>query len=60
MIQKAILKKCDLLEESQFAPYSGYTVFIIDNEHMILNDEIYEDIDVEYYSEIFEIIETVY
>ncbi len=58
MIQKAEFKKCELLQDSRFAPYEGFTVFIIAETYLIFEDEIIDDFDIEYYSDIFNIIET--
>ena len=59
MIEKAIFKAGNLLEESRFAPYVGDVVFIINQEYIIYDDEIYKDFDIDYYKDIFEIIEAV-
>lgn len=59
MIQKCVLKKCALLDETRFAPYKDYTVFIIDGIYLIFEDEIIQDFDIDYYKDVFEIIETV-
>ena len=59
MIQKATFIEGDLLEESRFAPYAEYVVFIIDNDYLIFEEEIIMDFDVEYYMDIFDITKTV-
>lgn len=59
MIQKAILKECLELQKTRFALYAGYTVFIIDRKHVIIDDEIFTDFDVDEYKKIFKIIKTV-
>ncbi len=59
MIQKAKFKKGKLLEDSRFAPYEGYTVFIIDESILIFEEEIITDFDIKYYRKVFQIIETV-
>lgn len=58
-VTKAILKKGKLLDETRFAPYEGYTVFIVDERIIILEEEIIEDFDVPYYKAIFNIVEVV-
>jgi hypothetical protein len=59
MVVKATFKAGAKLEDSRFAPYEGDIVFIIDDDILIHDDEIIEDFDVEYYKEIFEIVESV-
>ncbi len=59
MIQKAILIKGNLLEETRLAPYVGDVVFIVDDEYLILAEEIIEDFDIKYYREIFDVTQTV-
>jgi len=58
-VVKAVFKAGAKLEECRFAPYEGDIVFIIDDDILIHEYEIIEDFDVEYYKEIFEIIESV-
>ena len=40
MIKKCLVKDCEFTQKTFLAPYVGYTVFIINNEHIILDDEI--------------------
>jgi len=58
-IKKATFKRCRAIEDCRFAPYVGDTVFIVNDDILIFEDEIILDFDVEYYEEIFDIIETV-
>jgi hypothetical protein len=58
-IQEAVFINCKKLDDSRFAPYAGDTVFIINDDILIFNDEIIEDFDVEYYLEIFDIKNTI-
>mgnify|MGYP006921284676 CR=1 FL=1 len=58
MIQKAKIKNI-AHNGSWLAPYAGETVFIINEEILILDDEIYEDFYFEEYEEFLEIIQTV-
>ncbi len=58
-IQFANFKKCALLEDTAFAPYFDYPVIIIDNSILIVDGEVTDDFDMEYYKSIFEITETV-
>lgn len=57
-IQKATFKECPEIQETRFAPYVGYTVFII-NDQIVIYDQRIEllEIDVEHET-IFEVIET--
>lgn len=59
MIKKATFKDCALLQDSRYAPFAGYTVFIINDTYLIFEDEIIEDFDVDYHKDIFEIEQTV-
>lgn len=58
MIEKATFKECKKLDDCRFAPNVGEIVFIIDNDILIHNNEVITDFDVEYYREIFEVVET--
>jgi hypothetical protein len=58
-IVKAIFKAGPKLDDSRFAPYEGDTVFIIDDDILIHDNEIIQDFDVDYYRDVFEIIESV-
>jgi len=57
MVVKAIFKAGPKLDDCRFAPYEGETVFIINDDILIFDNEIIDDFDTEYYKDIFEIIE---
>lgn len=56
-VKKAIFKEGRELEDTRFAPNAGETVFIVDDDILIFDDEIIRDFDVQYYIKAFEIIE---
>lgn len=58
-VSKATFVKGIVLDETRFAPYAGYTVFIIDDSILIFDEDIIEDFDIVHYKEIFDIIETI-
>jgi len=55
-IQIARIKPGQLTEDSRFAPYVGDLVTIIEESVVVNGEEIHSDFDMDFYSDIFEII----